>query len=174
MSKEVVVMQLSLTFMVTPKKSRQWKKFLKSGKNKKGIMEFFFKAWQSIPHQTFASKEIYLCHKDKCHSFQVNEEAVVVQNIDDLTCDHEEADTRMGLYTIHASQNRFSNFVITSPDTDVFVIMLHISITCQSSIYFLTGTGVKRRIIPITTIREKLCNRLCEAIVGFHAFSGKS
>lgn len=154
------------------KTPRQWKKFLKSGKNKENIMEFFFESLKSVPHQTFGGKEIYLCHSDKCDRFQVVGGTVIVQNIGELTCDHEEADTRMGLHTFHASQNGFADVVIASPDTDVFVIMLHVSTTCHSSIYFLTGTGVKRRMIPVTTVQQKLGNQLCEALIGFHAFSG--
>ena len=117
-----------------------------------------------------SSKEIYLCHKDKCDRFKVINNDVIVENIVELTCDHEEADTRIA---VHAS-GECNSIIIASPDTDVFVIMLHVSTSCSSSIYFLTGTGVKRRIIPVTTVGQKLGPRLCKALIGFHAFTGRS
>ena len=131
-------------------------------------MEYFFKAWRYIPHQAFAGKEIYLCHKDKCDRFKVINNDVIVENIVELTCDHEEADTKIAVHAIHAS-GECNSIIIASPDTDVFAIMLHVSTSCSSSIYFLTGTGVKRRIIPVTTIGQKLGPRLCKALIGFLA-----
>ena len=155
------------------KTPRQWKKFLKSGKNKENIMGFFFKSWCNIPYQIFDGKEIYICHEEKCHRMRVIEQTVVVENVPELVCDHEEADTRMAVHAAHASENAFDSILVASPDTDVFIIMLNQSISCPSSIYFLTGTGIKRRIIPITIVAQQLGQGLCEALIGFHAFTGK-
>ena len=118
-------------------------------------MEYFFKARRDIPHQAFAGKAIYLCHKDKCDRFKVINNDVVVESIVELTCDHEEAETRMAVHTIHAS-GEYNSILIASPDTDVFVIMVQVSTSYSTSIYFLTGTGVKSRIIPVTNVGQKV------------------
>ena len=155
---------------------RQWKKFLSSGQNKEEIMEFLFNDWKQLPASLFKDFEIYLCHKDKCHLFYAEDldSSLSYEMIDELKCDHEEADTRMALHVHHAASSGFENIVIRSPDTDVFIIMLHVCSLVSSNLFFLTGTGMKRRVIPLTSTFENIGAELCDALVGFHSFTGKS
>lgn len=153
---------------------RQWKKFLSSGSNKEEIMEFLFRDWKKLHPSLFKEKEIFVTHRSQCHRFFVNDENVINNEcVDQLECDHEEADTRMALHTKHADESGFGNIVIRSPDTDVFLIMLFVSSFLSSNIFFLTGTGMKKRIIPVTEHNNQLGSELCDALIGFHAFSGR-
>ena len=44
--------------------------------------------------------------------------------VEQLTCSHEEADTRLVLHASHASSGGYSTIVIHSPDTDVAILAL--------------------------------------------------
>ena len=101
-------------------------------------------------------------------SYHQHLKPVIVQRIDELCCDHEEADTRMML---HASQ--FENVVIKSPDTDVFVLLVHFSLSFTFSPFFVTGVKEHVRIININAIAQSLGEDKCKALIGFHAFTGK-
>ena len=57
-----------------------------------------------------------------------------LQMIDDLCCDHEEADTQVLLHASHATT--FQNIVIKSPDTDVFIILIHFCLDINLPHYF--------------------------------------
>ena len=60
-----------------------------------------------------------------------------------LSCQQEEADTRMLLHAKHSRENGTEQVVIHTPDTDVFILMLHF----QEELYMKTGKGYKKRII---------------------------
>ena len=152
---------------------RQWKKFLTSGNNKEEIMEFLFTDWKQLHPTSFQNKEIFLSHKGQCHRFFVKNQSINNESVAQLECDHEEADTRMALHVKHADECGFTNIIVRSPDTDVFLIMLFISSSLTSNLFFLTGTGMKRRIIPVTIHGKKLGTELCSALIGFHSFTGK-
>lgn len=137
---------------------RQWKKFLSSGQNKEETMEFLFYDRKQLPASLFKDFEIYLYHKDKCHVFYARDldSSLIFEMIDELKCDHEEADTRMAFNVHHAASSGFENISIRSPDTDIFIIMLHVCSLVSSNLFFLTGTGMKRHVIPLTSTLKYL------------------
>ena len=110
---------------------------------------------------------------DQCHRLSpaaTNDARVIVQRIPELACDHEEADTRMLLHASHAT--RYNNVLVRSPDTDVFVLLLHFSFTIPSKLYFLTGVKDHAQILDIAHIAQELGEEKCRALIGFHAFTG--
>ena len=152
----------------------QWIKFLKHGKNKEALVQFLFTHWCTYHSGILHGLTLYVCHSDQCHKLSPafeNNEPVIVQRIDELCCDHEEADTRMMLHASHASQ--FENVVIKSPDTDVFVLLVHFSLSFTFSPFFVTGVKEHVRIININAIAQSLGEDKCKALIGFHAFTGK-
>ena len=74
-----------------------------------------------------------------------------------LDSDHEEADTRMLLHANHASHD-YQSIVISTPDTDVFMITLSASTRISSSLYIMTGTKDRRRLIDMTAVTEYAYN----------------
>ena len=93
--------------------------------------------------------------------------------VPELTCTQEEADTRLLLHSKHASTNGFSQVVIRSPDTDVFIIALASSKMIDAQLLFQTGVGNKSRIIDISKVAARYGEELADALLGYHAFSGK-
>ena len=89
--------------------------------------------------------EVILSHEDKCHRFIQSNEQLTYSEVEELTCDHEEADTRMIAHARHASLF-YHNIVIKSPDTDVFFIALSASLHINVDIFFETGIGNGRRV----------------------------
>ena len=152
----------------------QWGKFLKYGKNKEALVQFLFQHWSTYKSEILHGLTLLVCHNDECHKLlpaTADNEAVIVEKINELCCDHEEADTRMLLHASHASG--FENVVIKSPDTDVFVLLVHFSLHICASLFFVTGVKENVRIIHINTIAQSLGENKCKALIGFHAFTGK-
>ena len=124
------------------------KRFLSSGTNKTRLVKFMCDDWiKLIPSKLESHQKVILGLQDgTCLEIGrrgVNEES-------DLECDHEEADTRMLLHRKQSKVNGCDRVVVCSPDTDVAVLCCHhfhnIGI---KEMYFLTGTGTKRRYISI-------------------------
>ena len=64
--------------------------------------------------------------------------------------DHEEADTLMILHAIDvAACNPFRRLIVSSPDTDVLLLLIHYYASIPSDTQFLTGSGDKTRLISI-------------------------
>ena len=92
--------------------------------------------------------------------------------MDELRSDHEEADTRMMLHALHASQDH-DRVVIQSPDTDVAILAIYSfgSLHCPE-LWFRTGTKDKLRYLPLHTIANNLGPSMCAALPGFHSLTG--
>ena len=67
-----------------------------------------------------------------------------------MTHDHEEADTLLLLHAADVSaRNPFTELHIYSPDTDVFLLIIHkYPILCENTA-FKAGSGKQARTIPI-------------------------
>ncbi len=81
----------------------QFRKYLSSGQNMANLTEFLFQAWKDSASHLPNDVKIFVCHGDKCHSIQKQNNSSVVTEIPELECDQEEADTRLLLHTQHAS-----------------------------------------------------------------------
>jgi len=87
--------------------------------------------------------------------------------------DQEEADTLIILQAKHvADTNPFSELFIVSPDTDVFLLLIHYYPQLCVSTTFRTGTGNNLRDINIRDMYEAVGPHHADAILGFHVFSG--
>ena len=164
----VQIVQIPRPDQKTPK---QFKKFLSNGQNKEQLIEFLFSSWKCVVPECFYGIEIFLCHQEFCHSLRVVDNEVVVEEIHELECDHEEADTRMILHAKHASTN-YSNILIRSPDTDVMLLSIPLAHEVVGSVYFVTGTGSCSRISNVSSLANKLGTTLSNALLGLHVFTG--
>ena len=71
---------------------------------------------------------------------------------------------------------------MSSPDTDVFMIMLSKVTETNRQLLMLTGTGNNKRIIDVNSIPEDIYenqnetygtkNQVMTALLGFHCFTG--
>ena len=87
----------------------------------------------------------------------------------------------MLLHTKQASLT-FSKVLISSPDTDIFIIWLSVHTRIAANFYFLAGVKSSRRIINVSKVADyifdilKRCDVskkvLLESLIGFHSFAG--
>ena len=137
-------------------------------------MIFSWEQWRKVSSSSLQSVELFVTNKDKCFKIHsVSDVAVLVEEIQELKCDHEEADTRIFAHAQHAAE--FVNtVVIKSPDTDVFVIAIASQLSINAQLIFDTGTGNNQRRIDISKVAACLGPLWCKGIVGFRIFTGKS
>ena len=122
----------------------------------------------------FAS-HILECNKDSSKTYVVTSKHECKSNklsVEHLTRTQEEADTRMVLHAIDATERGATSLSIQSPDTDVLVLALwkFTSLCDQTSV--VVGTGAKRRSILLLPLYKTLGDLLVAALPGFHAFTG--
>lgn len=132
-------------------------KFLKHGRNKEALIRFLFEQWCTYISTMFSGIVVYVCHDEKCHRLEpgLDNETNTIQEIAALSCDHEEADTRMLLHANHASQSHGS-VLIKSPDTGVFIIMLSFCRILQCNLFFEIGVKEKTRVIDVKCVQQQI------------------
>ena len=104
---------------------RQWKKFLANGLNKTNLMEFLADVWRT--DQRFARKigerTLFITHGESCSKISIDAQGSISSSIVlELCSNQEEADTRMFLHALHASDVAHQQILIKSSDTDVEVL----------------------------------------------------
>ena len=60
-------------------------------------------------------------------------------------------------------------------DTDVFIILLHVSINCNETLYFRQGTTSSRDNITyhnVTSLSNQLEEKICAILPAFHSVTG--
>lgn len=153
---------------------RQFKKFLSVGKNKEALIEFFIEHLKHVEglSTVIGSLEIFVSHGNLCHQITRNTTGkITIEDCADLYSDHEEADTRLVLHAKHASATH-DRIIVRSPDTDVFILLLGHKTAIPAAIYFDTGVGNQRRILDVSKVHSTVGPELCDALIGFHAFTG--
>ena len=99
-------------------------------------------------------------------------------NIDDVAFgidvhDHEETDTLLTLHEIEVSHEfPFCECIIYSPDTDVFLLLVHYYPSLPSGTKFKTGQGADIRIIDTGNFYEASGPLRASSVLGFHTFTG--
>ena len=66
-----------------------------SGENKEELMKFLFTSCKNVDAGLLRGVEVILSHEDKFYRFIQSNEHLIYREVEELTCDHEEADTRM-------------------------------------------------------------------------------
>ena len=60
-------------------------------------------------------------------------------------------------------------------DTDVFIILLHVSINCNETLYFRQGTTSSRDVTTydnVTSLSSQLGEKICAILPVFHSLTG--
>lgn len=89
----------------------------------------------------------------------------------DLWTDHEEADTRWILHASHASEV-YKNIIVKCSNTDVLLIALTLGYNIISELVILKGNVQNLTAISSSDVNKTISKSVCEAMVGFHVFSG--
>ena len=94
------------------------------------------------------------------------------RNVSHLCSQQEEADTKLHLHAVDATARGASTIHIHSSDTDEFILALRRYPELCRETNFVTGSGIKRRIISQQLIYEALGCKKAAASPALHAFSG--
>ncbi|KAK3751112.1 hypothetical protein QZH41_016239, partial [Actinostola sp. cb2023] len=149
---------------------QQWRKFLSNPQNKKQLVVFITDEWQKERfRQRLVRKTLYITAEENC--VEILPTGVVTLR-EDLKSSQEEADTRLLFHASHAARNGYSSIVISSEDTDVFVLCLAFKVFIPSTIYLKCGTQTRTKYINITTVVQVHGSELCKCLLGLHAFTG--
>ena len=153
---------------------KQWTKFMDDSRSKANLTSFLCTYWCKIaPARIPEGKSLYI--GGGFDDVLMTKRIVVngVEECHDLFSDQEEADTRMLLHASHAAEN-CQRIVIDSPDTDVIVLCVYFYRHIQGiqEFYFYTGTGEKRRFVPVHAICLALGPMLSGLMLPFHAITG--
>jgi hypothetical protein len=124
---------------------------------------------------------VYLAQKS-LHHFQSTSKALIVNSRQNVFSHHvdvqhlcgsqEEADTRIILHSIDAVKRGATELYIQSPDTDVLVLVIRRYDRLCKKTFFITGTGNKKRVIPLEPVIHALGVLKAAALPGFHSFTG--
>ena len=142
----------------------QWKNYLKCGQNKEELVRFLYESW-AMDYPYHFKLNVAFDRK----SFSLVPDSKPVQMYSN--CDHEEADTRLVLHALQASQN-CSAILIKSPDSDVaFISLAHVE-SISATVLFETGTADSKRIINLSSLQKSMKPNVAEALLGLHVFTG--
>lgn len=107
---------------ITPNhKVKQWNKILDSSANKTALIRFLFSNWRNENFvNLLGDKFLYITSEQKCIRISRNG----VENVEQLSCTQEEADTRSIFHAKHASEDGTQAIIIINPNTDAVLLCL--------------------------------------------------
>ena len=115
-------------------------------------------------------KTVFYTWKQSCIKIKVDNNEVISSGVDELSCSHNEADTRILSYARYAAENTSDpHIVVRASDTDIFILLFHFTPQLDAQIRMDTGSSSlnTRRNSDISSIAI-----VCAALPGFHAFTG--
>ena len=152
---------------------KSWNKFLTISSNKSELVKFLVSQWKKSEfREKLGEKVMFVTEEDQCWKL----ESTSCDKVPELTCNHEEADTRMILHAEHSG----GTSIIHCDDTDVLVLLLSHS-NSLGRCYLKKGRGSKSRIIELSQVVEKLVKQLAagihrqeflKSLIGAHSLTG--
>ena len=138
-------------------------------------MEFLADVWGT--DQCFVEKigerTLFVTHGESCTKISVDAQGSISSGIVlELCSNQEEADTRMFLHSLHASNAGHQQILIKSSNTDVEVLACYYRENITADIFLLSGTRSRARVIPVSQVCEQLGVEVCQALPGLHALTG--
>ena len=127
---------------------------LKSESFKISLFRFLANEWCRNEYATVLNtSELYFGLDEVCYRYKVVDGQVIRQNILDLNCQHEEADTRIVLHIKHACEEIvLPNIVVRCIDTDVLIILLYHTENIEGFVWMDVGLDRNntRRFVDVT------------------------
>ena len=153
-------------------------KALKSPSFKEQLPQFLMRDWAEQHHaQALSGRELYLGVQGECARFTVVNGYVKKDIIEDLACNHSEADSRLCLHLHQYNRNNAvdgHNTVVRCSNTDILVILIHHVHRMKTNVRIETGTAGRsdRRYVDVTAIADSMGPKMCAALPAFHAYTG--
>ena len=154
---------------------RDWKGFLHNSENKKQLNRLLFSEWQTDKYSKYlVDRQIFVVCEEECVLITAECGRIVTTSVQRLCSSQEEADTRIVLHCLYATQSTTEDntVIVRSPDTDVFVFLHHYSVNLNRQVLFDTGTGNNRRLLDIQCIAAAVGGEMLKALPALHAFTG--
>ena len=152
---------------------KQWDKYIRNCKNKTNLCDSVSTSFCHIGQEKLPDNKKIVIEA----GFKEGEKAVSISrstcsDIPGLQSNQKEADTRLLLHAKCAAENA-ARIVIQSPDTDVLAMCTsHFdSLSCEE-LRFQTGVKDRLWFIPVHKVSQELGERMCNALLGFHALTG--
>ena len=135
----------------------KFQSFLRNNENKTELFKLLAVNIANIPS---SSVEILATYLEDVLSNNPNVDVSAIQ-----PCNHEEADTRLLLHALHASNNGFQKLLIVTVDTDVVILAIHHFFSLGlEELWVEIGVGSKRRWLPIHQYAKSLSRSICHAL----------
>ena len=149
----------------------RWEKFIAEPDNKTTLKNFLTLYWkENMPGLLSEGQQLViaggLIDASKVILLQTNR----CQQISSLFCNHEEADTWLVLHAAAASKGGFQRIVVSSPDTDVLILLVHFAMDIGGELWLRLPKG--GRLYPAHSIARALGIPLCKVLPPFHATTG--
>lgn len=113
-------------------------------------------------------KSFFVTTDDCCYDVS----SIGMTTREELRSTQEEADTRMFLHAAHAAAAGYRAVVITSEDTDVFVLSLAFKGFISCPIFVKRSQQTRTTYMDVSRIVRMLGSELCRSLPGLHAFTG--
>ena len=84
----------------------------------------------------------------------------------------DEADGRLLLHASHAAEAGYEAVMISSNDTDVFVLSIVFCSAVKATLYQRSGTSTRTQLIDIGKVASSLGPSVCTALPGLHSYTG--
>jgi len=153
---------------------KDWKSFLSIGKNKERLISFYTQ--YMVHHSALTENERLFISggaEEKCLLVT----GASCRDVEDLQSNHEEADTRIILHASYAQKTGSDCIVISSPDTDVLLLLLHHHKAIGANeVYMSTGrSGIhtdSKRLIPIHSLYNTLSQEQHNVMLTLYCLTG--
>ena len=111
-------------------------------------------------------KTVFYARKQSYIKVQVDNNEVTISGVDELSCSHNEADTRILWHARYAAENTSSpHIVVRANNTGIFILLFHFVSQLDDQIWMNTGSSyLKTRVSSMAIV--------CAALPGFHVFTG--
>lgn len=162
---------VTVTNITAGTKCKQYRKFLASSVNKSKFIQFLVVEWASPKYLSKLARQqkvLYVTCGEEAHRFSSND----CTSVPELRCSQEEADGRMLFHAIYAARQGSDSVLISSDDTDVFVLCLAMSPQIETKLFLKTITRTRCQLLDMTETTKVLGADVCEALLGLHAFMG--
>ena len=155
-----------------------WSDYMSNSSNKQELPEFLHSEWSSDTNGFYATRlsntQLFVCHGSKCNRLHVLDQSVQSAEITQLSFMAEEADTRLLYHAKQAADTQACPaIIIRSSDTDVMVLAIYFQREIHSRILVQRQAKKKKwKFVDIPSVQRQLGLDICEALPGFHSFSG--
>ena len=129
--------------------------------------------WKKLTPEVFHRKTVFTSLSQGCFilSPQNDINEVITETKQELTTDHEEADTLLLLHAKHESI-AFPSIIMKTSDTDVFLFYLAQQHELSTDLYVVTSTSRSSCLISVRSVAEKCQPVVSSTLLSLHVSTG--